>query len=224
MGQFVVKDWAGAMFEAVAGDMKLEQIQNRFSQGPGGHVIVESSGDAAAVAEFGLLFHEILGISNLLQTLTNARLMDHLDTRKHHELSGRSGILLDENVCKLLDFVKAQGNPFVVEISPVPLHNIMTKHTVDDKIKSRILNVLENGEEGYQQFHMERYEIKSMKLIVALRKVNLPSFLAQTESIITGDIATSKVSQKEFSSVQRDVSILVPLLMATFPKSLTNQW
>ena len=97
----------------------------------------------------------------------------------------------DENVCKLFDFVEAQGNPFVVEISLVPLHNIMTKHSVDDKIKSRILNVLENGEEGYQQFHMERYEIKSMKLIVALQKVNLPSFMAQTESSITGDIATS---------------------------------
>ena len=128
MGQSVVKDRAGAMFAAVAGDMKLEQTQNRFSQGPGGHVIVGSSGDTAAVAEFGLLFHEILSISNLLQTLTNARLTDHLETSIHHELSGRSGIIFDENVYKLLDFVKARENPFVVEVSPVPLHNIMTKH------------------------------------------------------------------------------------------------
>ena len=43
MGQFVVKDWAGAILAAVAGDMKLEQTQNRFLQDPGGHVIVESS-------------------------------------------------------------------------------------------------------------------------------------------------------------------------------------
>ena len=143
VGHFVVKDRAGAMFAAVAGDMKLEQTQNRFSQGPGGLAVVGSSGDAAAVAEFGHLFHEILGISNLLQTLTNAQLMDHLEARIHHELSGRSRIIFYENVCKLLDFVKAQENPFVVEDSPVPLPNIVTKHTVDDKIKSRILNVLE---------------------------------------------------------------------------------
>ena len=52
--------------------MKLEQSQNRFSQGPGGHVIVGSSGDSAVVGEFGLLFHEILAISNLLQLLTTA--------------------------------------------------------------------------------------------------------------------------------------------------------
>ena len=142
MDQFVVKDRAGAMLAAVAGDMKLEQTQNRFSHGPGGNVIVGRSGDAAAVAEFGLLFHDILDISNLLQTLTNARLMDHLETSIHHELSGRSGIIFDENVCKLLDFVKARENPFVIEISPVPFHNIMTKHTVEDKIKSRILKMV----------------------------------------------------------------------------------
>ena len=100
------------------------------------------------MAEFGLLFHEILGISNPLQTLINARLIDHLETSIHHELSGRYRTIFDENVCKLLHSVKAQENPFVVEVSSVPLHNIMTKHTADDKIKSRILNVLENGEEG----------------------------------------------------------------------------
>ena len=72
MGHFVVKDRTGVVFAGVAGDLKLEQSQNRFSQGPGGHVIVGSAGDADVVAEFGLLFHEILAISNFLQLLTNA--------------------------------------------------------------------------------------------------------------------------------------------------------
>lgn len=90
MGHFVVKDRIGAAFAAVAGDLKLEQSQNRFSQGPGGHVIVGSAGDAAVVAEFALLFHEILAISNLLQLLTNVRLMDHLETSIQHELGGRN--------------------------------------------------------------------------------------------------------------------------------------
>ena len=79
MGHVVVKDRVDAVFAVVAGDLKLEQSENRLSQGPGGHVIVGSAGDAAVVAEFGLLFHEILAISNLLQLLTNARLMDHLE-------------------------------------------------------------------------------------------------------------------------------------------------
>ena len=58
-GQFVVKDRESCKFTAVSPDMKLEQTINRSEKGPGGHVIVGSSGDASIVAEFELLFHEI---------------------------------------------------------------------------------------------------------------------------------------------------------------------
>ena len=72
-GQFVVKDRESGKFSAVSpdhADMKLEQTINRSEKGPGGHVIVGSSGDASIVAEFELLFHEITGITNLLNYLT----------------------------------------------------------------------------------------------------------------------------------------------------------
>ena len=123
-----MKDRAGAVFAAVAGDMKLEQSHNRFSQGPGGHVIVGSSGNAAIVAEFGLLFHEILAITNLLQlhVLTNARLMAHLETTIQHDLGGRNGQVFDKNVALLLDFVKARENPFIIQQPTVPLYNFAT--------------------------------------------------------------------------------------------------
>lgn len=113
-GHFVVKDRPGAVFSAVARDMKLEQCMNRFSKGPGGHVIVGMTGNIAAVAEFGLLFHEIIAITNLFQSLTSARLMDHLETSIQHDLSGRNGLIFDRNVKKLLDFVNERGNPFII--------------------------------------------------------------------------------------------------------------
>lgn len=72
MGHFAVKDRAGAVFVTVAGNMKLEQSQNRFSQGLGGHVTVGSSEDSVVVTKFGHLFHELLTVTNLLQLLTNA--------------------------------------------------------------------------------------------------------------------------------------------------------
>ena len=62
-------------------------------------------------------------------------------------------------------------------------------------------------EKDISNFVWKGYEIKSKKLSVTISKVNLPFFTAQTESSITGDIATSKVSQKELSSAQRDVEI-----------------
>ena len=65
---------ACAVLAVVAGDMRLEELHNRFARGPRGHVIVGSSSNAVVVAEFGLLFHEILAIINLLELFTNARL------------------------------------------------------------------------------------------------------------------------------------------------------
>ena len=62
---FVVKYRACAVLAVVAGDMRLEELHNRFARGPRGHVIVGSSSNAVVVAEFGLLFHEILAIIHL---------------------------------------------------------------------------------------------------------------------------------------------------------------
>ena len=73
MGYFFLNDRDGAKFSSGAGDMKLEQTQNRFSQGPGCHVVVGK----AAVAEFNMLFYEAKSMTNLLNALINARLMDH---------------------------------------------------------------------------------------------------------------------------------------------------
>ena len=70
---------------------------------------------------------------------------------------------------------------------------------------------------------MERHEIKSKKLSVTIPKVNLPSFMVQTESSITGDIAQRDVEIATLCGMSAvDIfahyffSILVPMLMATF--------
>ncbi len=207
MGQFVVKDRPGAVFAAVSGDMKLEQSQNRFSQGPGGHVIVGSAGDAAVVAEFGLLFHEILAISNLLQLLTNARLMDHLETTIQHELGGRKGLIFDRNVARLLDFVKARENPFIVVAPHVPLYNIVTKHIVNDIVKARLLKALENGDIAYRQFRDERYVVRSKKLSVTISKVNLPAFDSQCTTKTNTVPTRTAVSAQDIASAQREAEI-----------------
>ena len=143
MGYFVINDRDGAVFSSVSGDMTLEQTQNRFSQGPGGHVIVGKAGDVAAVAEFNILFHEAKSMTNLLHALTNARLMDHLETAIRHDLCGNRGLLFDKNVGRLLDYIQAHRNPFIVLTNAmIPLHNLVTKQVVGDTIRMRYLKVI----------------------------------------------------------------------------------
>ena len=93
-----------------------------------------------------MLFHEIAGITNLLNELTNANLMNHLDTCIQHELLGRKASNVNSNVSRLLDYVNERQNPFIVTASNVRLHNILTKQVVNDTVKERLLHVHENGE------------------------------------------------------------------------------
>ncbi len=98
-GQFVVKDRDGS-FNAVAPDMKLEQSIQRASKSQGG--IVGQTRNSEVVVECQLLFHEILGISNTFRALTNAHLMEHMETSIHHELNGHKGEMLIGMLCVCL--------------------------------------------------------------------------------------------------------------------------
>ena len=164
--------------------MKLEQTINRSEKGPGGHVIVGSSGDASIVAEFELLFHEITGITNLLNSLTNQGLMKHFEaTNAPNELGGRKSIIFDTNVARLFDFLQSRHNPFVIASLNVPLHNIVTQQMVVSEVTCRLLKAFETGERLYREFRNERFKAKTFKLSATISKINLPRF----DIHVTGD-------------------------------------
>ena len=128
--------------------MKLEQTINRSEKGPGGHVIVGSSGDASIVAEFELLFHKITGITNLFtNSLTNQGIMKHLEaTNVHHELGGRKSIIFDINVARLFDFLQSRHNLFSIASLNVPLHNSVPQQMVATEVTCRLLKAFETRE------------------------------------------------------------------------------
>ena len=164
--------------------MKLEQTINRSEKGHDGHVIVGSSGDASIVAEFELLFHEITGITNLLDSLTNQGIMKHLKaTYVHHELGGRKSIIFYINVARLFDFLQSRHNPFVIASLNVPLHNIVTQQMVATEVTCMLLKAFETGERLYRGFRNERFKAKTFKLSATISKMNLPRFAIH----VTGD-------------------------------------
>ena len=180
MGYFVVRDRVGAYFSAVAGDLKLEQSINRFSNGPGAPATVGKSGDDIALTEFALLFHQILEITSLLQSITSPKLMDHSETNIRHDITGKTGYIFDENIKRLFDFVKARVNPFnipVLDVPPVPLYNFVTNLKVNEVFSIRILNVMENGEKVHKALRQERFIEKKVKLTDTIHRQNLPSFM-----------------------------------------------
>ena len=206
MGYFVVRDSPNSVFVAVSPDLKLEQSINRFSNGPGAPAAVGKQGSDAALTEFSLLFHKILSITSLFQSITSPRLMDHSETNIRHDITGKSGLIFDENVKKLFDFVNSRVNPFRIPIAKVPLYNFVTNQMVNAGIAQRILSVQKHGEEVYLKIRQEIFFDRTRKLTDTIHRQNLPSFITENPKGKM-QLQSNPVTAKEIATALRNVEI-----------------
>ena len=73
--------------------------------------------------------------------------MNHSElARVHHELTGRKAHELNENVTRLLGFVRDRGNPYIIQAPAIKLHNLITKQLADDDVAVRLLHIEANGD------------------------------------------------------------------------------
>ena len=119
-------------FNYVELDIKLEQSIQRASKS---HTLM-----FAVVAEFELISHEILIIQNNCRKLTDERMMEHHKTIIYQESRSITAVIFDANVSRLLDFVRAVANPFIIKAFGVRLHNFATKHLIN----AEVMDVFEN--------------------------------------------------------------------------------
>ena len=69
----------------------------------------------AVVVESELISDDILLIQNNCRKLTNERMMEHYKTIMYRELRNIKAVIFDANVFRLLDFVRAVANPFIIK-------------------------------------------------------------------------------------------------------------
>ena len=151
-------------FNDVELDIKLEQSIQRASKSQGG--IVGQTRMFAVVAEFELISYDILIMQNNCRKLTNERMMEHHKTIIYQEHRSIKAVMFDANVSRLLDFVRAVANPFIIKASGVRLHNFATEHLIN----AEIMDVFENGE----KIQMRELVLKTKKLAVTIHSCNLP--------------------------------------------------
>ena len=178
-GLWVVQEKTGK-FRAVGGDMKMEQGLQCVSKGPGGHFVVGLSGNAAAVAEYELLFPEAGKIASLLSMLISESSSQHREFLLQSCFNKTRKKIFNDNVISLLDFMSANRNMYVVAaaapLSPTPLHNFMNSQKVDPERALRLLNLLKNGRDGWNEHRQAVFVKKTKKLSSKLTTAKLPSF------------------------------------------------
>ena len=132
-----------------------EQCLECVSKGPGGHYVVGLSGNAAAVAEFELLFPEAGKIASLLSSLVAESSSQHREFLLQSCFNKTRKNIFNINVISLLNFMSANRNMYAISVStplsPTPLHNLMNSQKVDKERAHRILNLMENGRKGWCQ-------------------------------------------------------------------------
>ena len=125
----------------------------------------------------------------------------------NYELYGSKSIHLEENVKRLLDFIRARDNPYIIEAPGIKLHNLITKQLADEAVTMRLLHLRENGDRLVKEFRNERSILKN-KLSFTIAKRCLPQLdyrpdLAKHASIST----TASIGPRMIAATQRDIDI-----------------
>ena len=208
LGQWVIQEKPGK-FRAVGGDMKMEQSLQCVSKGPGGHFVVGLSGNAAAVAEFELLFQETGQIASLLSFLTGNKALQHLESNLQPCFSQTRRNVFNDNLVSLLDFMLARKNVYSVTAPvPVPLHNLITGQRIDPSVTDRILNCLKEGQKHWNEHRKQVFVDKAKKPKGKLTKRSLPSLNTQPEKKTQVLQTKTNITPKAIALAQHDIDIV----------------
>ena len=92
--------------------------------------------------------------------------MEPHKTIMYHELRSIKAVMFDANVSRLLDFVRAVANSFIIKASGVRLHKFAIDHLINDER----MDVFENGE----KIQTRELVLKTKKLAVTTHRCSLP--------------------------------------------------
>ena len=97
-------------FNRLSPDMILEQtIQSSKKYAAG---IIGQIRQLSYVTEWGLIYYEVVAISNVYQNIISGGL-SFRETNLHHELGGSLYKLMNESVNKTYRFISERGNPYL---------------------------------------------------------------------------------------------------------------
>ena len=201
-GSFVVKRTKGN-FKAVGMDMCLEQTINKASKSTAG--IIGSTRQKNYVAQWQIIYHEMMAVNHLHRSLTGVRNTTH-EMMVNHEFSKHETECGEQNVQAIINYILVHENPFLLSPRDRRLHNILTQDVMTPEITKDLLEALDIGRKKYIAFRHERLVLKNTEIRETIHRSNLKTF----KSIQHKNKATSsgkKSKTKDSSYAQRQVDI-----------------
>ncbi len=202
-GKFVVKRTEGH-FNAIGADMCLEQTINKSAKSAAG--IIGKTKRKDFVAQWQLIYHEMIEVSNLHRELSGIR-VQNTELQANYEFS-RAEMSADETkICDMMHYIKSYENPAHVPTGPhQKLHNIITQEIVTDTIREDLLKIDEKSKEIYTIFRHERFIAKEKQLCDTIHRCNMKTFKSLSGKMPI-DVKKKKNVTKELSEVQKIIDI-----------------
>ena len=176
-GKFVVKRSPG-LLRAVGADMCLEQTINRSQKSTMMSMagIIGSTRRKQFVAQWEIIYHEMLVISSLHRTVSAANL-SHSKVTVSHEFNTSETISNEKKVTDMITYIESHKNPFCLSsITEPKLHNILTQEIMTEETRKDLLHVQKIGSELYSTFREETFIKKTKRLSDTIHRNNLKTF------------------------------------------------
>jgi hypothetical protein len=146
--KFVVRRAQGR-FNAVCADMVLEQTINRSQKSACG--IIGNTIKNKFVAMLGLIYHEMLAISNIFREISGI----NSSLSEKHIISKADIATGEQKVQTVVTTIQRNENPFQPVPACVKLHNL-PQVVISDNIRNQLLSVIEIGTKTYETLRARR--------------------------------------------------------------------
>ena len=138
-------------FSGVTSNMKLEQTMQCAQKSSSG--IIGQTRRISNVAEWEVVYHEILAISNTFRRLTNSTL-GASESQLHHELDGNYATVFNAQVTNITNILIARGSPHLPESQP-QLPNIISSVRASEATTQQLTEFYKNSVESHLSFRNE---------------------------------------------------------------------
>ena len=203
-GGFTVKHTAGC-FKSVGTDQCLEQTINRSQKSQAG--IIGTSKRKAYVAQWEIIHHEMLAVSNLHRLVSGISTV-HDESDVSHEFSANQTSANEEKIKDMITFIVSNENPMdVTNVVESKLHNILTQEIMTDEIRKDLLHIEETSQDLYTKFRKDRFIEKTDGISDTIHRTKLKTFKSIHADDKRSPVQKKNDLKKETAQAQKIIDI-----------------
>ena len=127
------------------------------------------------VAEWELIYHEMLAVNNLHREITGMA-GNTYELSLNHEFGTSLTKSTEHILLEMMDVILSNSNPFVIHCQESLLQNIMTNEIMSVDVRADLLQVNDKAASIYTSSRESRFVLKSETLFATIHQTNLKMF------------------------------------------------